>query len=91
MDTQLDPAVLLFCLTHMHTVIYNHRGFHGGMLMSRKCLFNNQLKVSQAASLQEECLHRGKRGRKIHRGGEKREIERKKESKKEEVGRKLES
>ncbi len=48
--------------------------------MSRKCLFNNQLKVSPTASLQEECLHRsflkrGKRGRKIHHGGEKGEIE----------------
>lgn len=62
---------------------HNHRGFHGGILMSRKCLFNNQLKVSQAASLQEECLHRGalwrgERGREIHRGGERGEIKREK-------------
>lgn len=70
MDTHLDSAT--YCIN-----IYNHRGFHGGMLMSRKCLFNNQLKVSQAASLQQECLHRGEKGgRKIHRGGEKGEIER---------------
>lgn len=45
--------------TSTNGVICNHRGFHGGILASRKCLFNNQLKVSQAASLQEECLHRG--------------------------------
>lgn len=42
--------------THSHTFPCNYIGFHGGILFNRKCLFNNKLKVSQAASLQEECV-----------------------------------
>lgn len=67
-------------LTHARTSNRTITGHHGGILFSRKCLFNKQLKESQAASLQEECLHsravgKTERERKIHRGGEEGEIE----------------
>lgn len=55
-DKHLDTLLtLLLGKTHSYTFTCNYIGFHGGILFSRKCLFNNQLKVSQAASLQEEC------------------------------------
>lgn len=60
--------------------MHSHSSFDGGIHTSRKCLFNNQLKVSQAASLQgnvytEELSEESKkRGRKIHHGGDTGEI-----------------
>lgn len=47
--------------------MHSHSSFDGGIHTSRKCLFNNQLKVSQAASLQgnvytEELSEESKKG-----------------------------